>query len=72
MAQGDRSGCKQVVGGAASIIGVLLSKRRTRFNRVAVNGHEHKAEENACQYNILWDQSREEDWQLFTSGDQIG
>jgi hypothetical protein len=57
-------------GDVASITGVLLSKARTGCGGVMVIWRECTAEEKACQFNILGGQSREEDWQLFTNGDQ--
>jgi hypothetical protein len=56
-------------GDGVSSIGVLLSEDRARGGGVMVNGREHRAMENVCQYSSLGDESREEDWWRLTNRD---
>jgi|SRR5882724_1176118 len=57
-------------GDITSLIGILLSKDSTRCSGVIVRSRDRRTEEKACQDNSLGGPPREEDWRLFTNGDQ--
>jgi hypothetical protein len=49
-------------GNGASNIRVLLSKDNTGYSGVSMNKRKHRAEEKACQYNILGAAREEKRW----------